>query len=196
MQIKRGVMDKRIEESIGSRIKSLREGKKLTLARLSELTGLSKGLLSRIENGKVSSPVSTLLLIADSLKVRLAFLIDEDEGKPQPRCVMVKKEDMTRLDRGTNDFGFYYDMIAVEKTNKKMIPSIITVENKNELPLTFTHPGEEFLHILEGRMEFSYGNDRYLMKAGDSIYFESDMPHRGQNIDDSPLKVLMVICEK
>ena len=188
-------MKKTIEDSIGRRIRKLRESKRMTLAQLSEMTGLSKGLLSKIENGLVSSPVSTLLVIADSLKIRLAFLLDEFRVKPQPKYVLTREEERTRIGRGTEEFGLYYDMIAHEKSNKRMVPAVITLDNKDDVPVVLTHAGEEILYVLEGRMNFKLGDENFIMEAGDSIYFESDVPHQGSNLEDYPLKVLMVICQ-
>jgi transcriptional regulator with XRE-family HTH domain len=193
--VNEGAMERTIEKSIGLRIRKLRESKGMTLAQLSKITGFSKGLLSRIENGHVSSPVSTLLVIADSLKVRLAFLLDDFRAKPQPKYVLTRAEERTRIGRGTEEFGLYYDMIAHEKSNKKMIPAIITLDNKDDYPVVLTHVGDEFLYVLEGRMNFKLGDENFIMEAGDSIYFEADVPHQGTNIEDYPLKVLMVICQ-
>jgi len=187
--------EENIEVLIGWRIKKLREAKRMTLATLAEKTGLSKGLLSKIENGLVSSPVSTLSLVAESLQVRLAFLVDRFEEKPQIQYVLTKKNKGTKHDLGTEEFGLYYERLAAKKLNKKMSPSILTVETDKELPVVFTHPGEEFLMVQEGRMELSMGKEKFIMETGDSIYFDADIPHRGRNIEDYPLKVLMVICE-
>ncbi|MEW6265737.1 MAG: XRE family transcriptional regulator [Thermodesulfobacteriota bacterium] len=189
-------MERTIEQRIGWRIHKLREGKRMTLARLAEKTGLSKGLLSKIENGRVSSPVSTLSLIADSLKVKLSYLLDDDGDQPRAKYVLVRRWERTRLDRGTERFGFYYEMIAHQKPDKKMEPSVLNVENRRKAPVMFTHPGEELIFVLEGRMEFSYGAEKFQMEAGDSIYFEASVPHGGRNLDDTPLRVLMVICEQ
>ncbi len=183
-----------LEARIGWRIRKLRESKRLTLADLAARTGLSKALLSKIENGKVSSPVSTLLSIAESLKVRLSYLVDDNGGQPEMKCVLVRAGERLKLDRGTEDFGFCYEMLAHSKPDKKMEPAVLIVENRRKHAVTYTHPGEELIYVLEGRMEFTYGKKKFLMEAGDAIYFDGDLPHGGRNISDHPLKVLTVIC--
>ena len=188
-------MEKSLEARIGWRIRKLRESKKMTLAVLSDKTGLSKGLLSKIENGLVSSPVSTLSVISDALKVRLSFLLDDDGGKPPMPYELVKKDQRTRFDRGIEDFGFYYEMIAHNKPDKKMIPSILTLEYRRPIPVLFTHDSDEFIYVLQGQMEFSYGQEVFFMEAGDSIYFDATVPHGGRNVGDEPLQVLMVVCD-
>lgn len=185
-----------LEEQIGWRIRKLRESKRLTLANLAERTGLSKALLSKIENGKVSSPVSTLLLIAEALKVSLSYLVDRDEQRPNSKFLLVRRGERLKLDRGTEKFGFSYEMLAQEKADKLMEPAVLIVENRRKNAVTFTHPGEELIYVLEGRMEFVYGGQKLVMDAGDSIYFDGDVPHGGRNIGETTLKVLMVICNQ
>ena len=187
---------KPIEERIGWRIRKLREGKKMTLSELAKRARLSKSLLSKIENGKVSSPASTLSVIADSLKVGLNFLLDENVDQREYKYVLVRKDERIRLDRGTEDFGLYYEMIAYKKPNKLMNPFILIVENRRRVPVLFTHHGEEIIFVLSGKMEFAYGKEKLVMEPGDSIYFDADVPHGGRNIGDNPLRVLMVICDR
>lgn len=183
-----------LEAQIGWRIRKLRESKRLTLEDLSQRTGLSKALLSKIENGKVSSPVSTLLLISESLKVRLSYLIDDNGQQSEMKCALVRAGDRLKLDRGTEDFGFSYEMLAHSKPDKMMEPAVLIVENRRRYAVTYTHPGEELIYVLEGKMEFIYGKKKFLMEMGDAIYFDGDIPHGGRNISDRPLKVLTVIC--
>jgi transcriptional regulator with XRE-family HTH domain len=187
-------MDKTLEEQIGWRIHKLRESKRLTLADLAKRTGLSKALLSKIENGKVSSPVSTLLLISESLKVKLSYLIDNSSDQSETKYLFVRKSERLKLDRGTENFGFYFEMLAHQKPDKMMEPAVLIVENRRKHAVTYTHPGEELIYVIEGKMEFVYGKRKLLMEAGDSIYFDGDVPHGGRNMTDKTLKVLMVIC--
>jgi transcriptional regulator with XRE-family HTH domain len=184
-----------IEASIGLRIRTLRTRKRLKLNDLAGITNLSKGLLSKIENGKVSSPVSTLAVIADALEVKLSFLIDDGIDQPPCNCVLVKKKDRIRLDKDPSTFGLSMEMLAHEKPDKLMEPCILSLEPGRTEPVIFVHPGEEMIFVLEGIMEFTYGEDIFLMEQGDSIYLDASVPHGGRNVTNGDLKVLMVICE-
>ena len=184
-----------IEASIGMRIRRLRNRKRLKLNDLSEITRLSKGLLSKIENGKVSSPVSTLAVIAKALNVTLSFLVDDGVDQPSRRYALVKKKDRVRLDKEPATFGLFMEMLAHQKPDKLMEPCILSLETGRTEPVLFVHPGEEMLFVLEGLMEFTYGDDIFLMEEGDSIYLDASVPHGGRNVADADLKVLMVICE-
>ncbi|MBE0584241.1 MAG: cupin domain-containing protein [Desulfofustis sp.] len=183
-----------IELAIGQRIRSLRNEKRLTLGELADRTNLSKGLLSKIENGKVSSPVSTLALIAEALAVKLSFLIDDGRDQPPRTYILVRKNDRIRMDKDPASFGLSMEMLAHEKPYKLMEPSILSLEPGRTEPVIFTHPGEELIFVLEGIMEFTYGGEVFLMEQGDSIYLDATVPHGGRNLADSELKVLMVIC--
>lgn len=184
-----------IEASIGARIRSIRNKKRLKLDDLSRATNLSKGLLSKIENGKVSSPVSTLALIAEALGVNLSVLVDDGDDQPPCTYVLVKKKDRLRLSMEPATFGLCLEMLAQEKPNKLMEPSILYLESGRTEPVIFVHPGEEMIYVLQGKMEFTYGEDIFLMEEGDSIYLDATVPHGGRNVADTELKVLMVICE-
>lgn len=185
--------ERSIEQRIGQRIRKLRKAKGANLAQLGEATGLSKALLSKIENGKVSSPVSTLALIADALQVKLGFFLDDEIGGETQKCVLVRRDQRIQLSKGTEQFGLYYEMLAHQKPNKIMTPSILIVEQRRPAPVLFTHPGEELLFVLEGKMEFTYGNDKYVMEAGDCVYFDAEVPHGGRNIAEAPVRGPMVI---
>jgi mannose-6-phosphate isomerase-like protein (cupin superfamily) len=76
-----------------------------------------------------------------------------------------------------------------------MEPSILVLEPNRSEPVIFTHPGEEMLFVLTGEMEFNYGGEIFTMQEGDSLYFDSTVPHGGRNLGKDELRVLMVICE-
>ncbi|MEE4314723.1 MAG: XRE family transcriptional regulator [Desulfofustis sp.] len=184
-----------IEVSIGARIRNVRNKQQLKLNDLSKATNLSKGLLSKIENGKVSSPVSTLALIAEALGVNLSVLVDDGVDQPPCAYVLVKKKDRVRLNKEPATFGLCMEMLAQEKPNKLMEPCVLYLESGRTEPVLFVHPGEEMIIVLQGTMEFTYGEDMFLMEEGDSIYLDATVPHGGRNVADTELKVLMVICE-
>jgi transcriptional regulator with XRE-family HTH domain len=184
-----------IEIAIGQRLRNLRRKKAITLDKLAKKTGLSKGLLSKIENGKVSSPVSTLAQIAEALKVKLSYLVDGEAGLPERKYALVRRGQRVRLDKDPTSFGLYMEMLAHQKPNKLMEPSILVLEPNRSEPVIFTHPGEEMLFVLTGEMEFNYGGEIFTMQEGDSLYFDSTVPHGGRNLGKDELRVLMVICE-
>jgi transcriptional regulator with XRE-family HTH domain len=142
--------------NIGRKIRKLRKGKALTLQNLSTSTGLSKPLLSQIENELVVPPISTLLKISRALEKDITFFFQEPDN--DGKVVVVRPFERERLDTkklGRTDGGYSYESLAYKKTRKNMEPFLIEFERKDEKDLSFySHEGEEFLFVLEGNLEF------------------------------------------
>ena len=181
------------EQDIGKRIRSSRLKQALTLQELSSQTNLSKSLLSKIENGKVSSPVSTLFTIAKALNTKItSFFNDQDENLP---IILVRKNERRQYDRGGAQFGYIYEALAYKRKEKLMEPFILYTTHKSTAKkVSFSHPGEEFFFILEGAMEFKHGDQTLIIRKGDCIYFDASIHHEGKTISNKPVKAFMVIC--
>lgn len=168
---------------IGEKIRALRQQKRLTLQELSDLTTLSKPLLSQIENQQVIPPLATLLKIAKGLKVGIHFFF-EDEGNRQ-KYVLTKREDVrgdeTAPRMVANDMSrpYIYHSLAHGLRHKHMEPFLVEFEKREwDEKLFFKHEGdEEFLHITEGELDFHYNNEIIRLRSGDSIYYDSSQPH-------------------
>ena len=178
------------EQSIGKRIQALRRQRGSTLQKLAERTGLSKGLLSKIENGKVSSPISTYLNIAHALGAKIAYFL-QDEAEDQS-FVRVRKNERQRHNEGLAQFGYGYEALAHNRKEKIMEPFILTVDHRFSKPVVFSHPGEEFNFLLEGKVLFKYGSEQFILEKGDSYYFDASVPHVGISIGKKPAKALVV----
>lgn len=186
-----------LEETIAKNIKAIRKQKKITLQRLEELTGLTKGYLSRIERSKKAPPYSTLNKIAIALNVDAAFLLGERMDKSKDtRISFTKKKQgkfvniMSSLAEGSL-YGYEYEALASDKPGKNMEPYII--EPSFEEDAVFQHDGEEFMYILEGKHLLIYDGKKYLMEKGDCVYFDSAAPHTGRSLGKKKAKVLAVM---
>jgi transcriptional regulator with XRE-family HTH domain len=188
-----------IQGIVGQRIRDQRVAKGMTLQQLADITGLSKPLLSKIENGKVASPISTLSQIANALNLRLSDLMaDQEPVEEPPKYVLIRNGD----DKGEKIpyLGVFSKALAKEIPDKLMNPSILSTFQTDlsfagRQIVLFSHPGQEYLYVLEGEMDYVYGSERFKMKAGDSLYMDSSVPHGGVMVGKKPLKVLVVICE-
>lgn len=106
-------------------------------------------------------------------------------------CIVRRNERKEVVSRGTL-YGYHYLALAYKKIGKNMEPYII--EPAFEEKAFFSHEGEEFMYVLEGTHEFVYGNKKYLLKEGDSIYFDSIIiPHSGRSIGKKRAKVLGIM---
>ncbi len=181
------------EEEIGKRIRASRLQREITLQELARRTSLSKSLLSKIENGKVSSPASTLYTIAKALKTKITYFFDDqDEDLP---LILVRKNERRQYDGGGAQFGYSYEALAHKRREKLMEPFILYTDKKIAKNVAFfSHPGEELLFVLEGTMEFTHGDQKLILRKGDCIYFDAAIPHQGVSAGNKPVKVFMVFC--
>ena len=188
------------ELGIGKKIRKLRQNKGLTIQDLSEKTGLSKGLISQIENEQVSPPISTLMKIANALKVELAYFFQEDDL--EKKITVVRKNERITSERrgikGNINIGYTYELLAHKKTHKHMEPFIINFEPKErEDVIMFSHEGEEFHLVLEGKIEFITDiQEPIILEPGDSLYFESNISHGFRAVEGKPAKTLAVVYQK
>lgn len=177
-------MDKIREEvkelQIGLKIRRLRQERRLTLQDLAEATGLSKPLLSQIENEQVIPPLSTLLRIAKAFKVQLQSFFQE-EGSSE-KCILVRAGESRRLHRRPNLQGamppYTYHSLAYGMKHRNLEPFLVEFEAREwREELQVSHDGEEFLFLLEGELELHYGENVMIMGPGDSVYYDSSEPH-------------------
>ncbi len=180
------------EKDLGKRIRSMRLQRAITLQQLASQANLSKSLLSKIENGKVSSPVSTLFTIARALNTKITYFFnDQDENLP---IILVRKNERRQFHRINARFGYTYEALGYKRKEKLMEPFILYMDKKSAKNVSFSHPGEEILFILDGTWEFKHGDQTLVLKRGDCIYFDASVPHSGKPVGDRPVKAFMVIC--
>jgi transcriptional regulator with XRE-family HTH domain len=180
------------ERSIAKNIKNLRLNKKMSLDKLSQLTGLTKGYLSKIERSHKAPPLSTLNKIALTMDVDVTFFLKENsEEVKDTRLTVVKNRDRKKVVTKGSLYGYEYEALAYNKPGKNMEPFIISPALNKEA--TFQHDGEEFMYVLEGTHEFNYDEKKYILKKGDSIYFDSRVPHSGRSLGGKKAKILTII---
>jgi len=185
-----------LEKKIADKIHEIRKNKGLTLAQLGDATGLSKGLLSRIENNQVSPPIATLSKIASGLEVPIGIFFEEDQTDHKGYTVTYKNERKQVIRRGTK-IGFIYYSLSSLKTRHLIEPFIIRYPVIGKEPIKlFDHFGEEFLFVLKGKMDLVYGKEKIRLKAGDAIHFDPSIPHRGQNVGKEESECLVIVIDE
>ncbi len=185
-----------LEKKIADKIHKIRKNKGLTLAQLGDATGLSKGLLSRIENNQVSPPIATLSKIASGLEVPIGIFFEEDEADRKGYAVTYKNERKQVIRRGTK-IGFAYYSLSSLKSRHLIEPFIVKYPVIEKEPnKLFDHFGEEFLLVLKGEMELVYGKEKIRLKTGDSIHFDPSTPHRGQNAGEKESECLVIVIDE
>jgi len=181
------------EKRVTRNIKALRLNRNMTLDQLSKLTDLTKGYLSRIENSTKAPPICTLSKLADAFGVDiLAFFADDATDFEQKDISIIRKHERLKVGRKGSSYGYIYEALAYRITDKNMEPFIITVSDEAS-PIGFQHKGEEFIYMLQGKLEFTYDGEKYLLEEGDSVYFNSGKIHTGKKIGDVDAKFLCII---
>lgn len=183
-----------VDFNIGAKIRELRTARKLTLQDVSNETGFSTSLLSQIENNNISPPIATLSKIASFFEVRMGHFFAEEE---ECSFEVVRKDERTLMPRvisedGSNH-GYFFESLSVRKKNKKMDPFLLTLNQQVANTSTYSHNGEEFLFIMQGKAELVLGEQRILLNEGDSVYFDSNLKHRLLSVDSGDVKVLAVV---
>ena len=185
-----------ISLGIGTKIRDLRKKRGMTLARLGELCGLSVGFLSQLENEQVVPPLTTLFAISLALDVKLESFFAREEA--EERISVVKNSDrVSVMRRRPNEVGYHYSSLAHRRNEKIMEPFFVEFEpRKKEDIKFFEHPGEEFVYILEGIVEFRIRDHVHVLEQGDSIYFDSDALHGVRGLDPGSNKAIVVVSSK
>jgi len=165
------------ELQIGFKIRRIRQERRMTLQDLAESTGLSKPLLSQIENDQVIPPLATLLRISKAFKVGLNTFF-EDEGNTQ-KCILVRAgESRKKMRRSSHNQPYIYHSLASGRKHRHLEPFLVEFESQEwSDELQVSHEGEEFIFLLEGELEFHYGDQVIQLYPGDSLNYDSNEPH-------------------
>ena len=182
---------------VGEKIKSIRETKQISVSELAERTGLAEEQINRIENNVDIPSLAPLIKIARALGVRLGtFLDDQDEVG----AVVCRKEE---LNNSTISFSnnamnarthMQYHSLSNSKADRHMEPFIIDIQTTEETNYELSsHEGEEFIFVMEGAVEIAYGKKTHVIEAGDSIYYDSIVPHHVHGYKGQAAKILAVV---
>ena len=184
---------KSLDRYLGNVIRELRLKDNLTIAEVAAQAGISRGMVSKIENGQVSTSLETLSKIAQALGVSLAHLF-RHYNMPSGGAQLVRNGDgMEVVRRGTRR-GHTYHLLAYDQGPKKTFePFLITMDDASEVFPTFEHPGTEFIHMLKGRIEYRHGQQTYVLEPGDSLTFRGDIPHGPERLLELPIHFLSII---
>ncbi len=182
-----------LEKRIGEVFKRLRQDANLTLADLSAGAGVSSAMLSRIENGMATASLDTLERLCLALGIGLSDLfkqIDQKKGTAQ----LVKKAEQMEVVRVGTKYGYTYKLLSYDKGPKKLFdPFYIEMDKKSQSYPRFSHPGTEFIYMLQGRVEYRFGEFKYLLEPGDAFTFSGDVVHGPERLFDEHAKFLSII---
>ncbi len=176
------------EVDVGSRLRELRTERDLSLRALAEKSGLNINTLGLIENGKTSPSVSTLQQVALALEVPITAFFETNVPESNIAHVKTIQRSRVAFEHGTlEDLGVGLKDRAVEPFVVRLEPFATSGHNP------IVHTGYEFVFCLEGRIAYMIESQTYLLEPGDSLLFESHLPHRWQNVGEVPSQSLLVL---
>lgn len=182
-----------LEARIGAAIKRRRLEANLTLSDLSSGAGLSSAMLSRIENGMATASLDALERISIAVGVNLSDLFRESESR-QGSAQLVKKAEQMEVVRVGTKYGHTYRLLSYDRGPRKLFePFFIEMDKKSESYPRFAHPGTEFIYMLQGRMEYRFGEQTYLVEPGDALTFSGNVVHGPERVLDERIRFLSII---
>ncbi|MEU8132623.1 helix-turn-helix domain-containing protein [Streptodolium elevatio] len=181
----------RLERVIALRVREYRRAAGLSIAEMATLVGVSKAMLSKIENSQTSCSLATLERIADGLKVPVTALfrgVDSDR-----EAVYVPAGHGAQIVRRGTRVGHHYQLLGELRGPRKRLEAVlVTLTESSEVFPLFQHPGVEVLYMLEGEMVYGHGDARYTMRPGDTLQFDGEGPHGPDELVALPIKFLSV----
>ncbi|WP_346355300.1 XRE family transcriptional regulator [Azotosporobacter soli] len=171
---------------IGEKIAALRKSKGLTLKNMSELCGLSISFLSQIENGSSSLAITSLKKIAETLNVPITYFFDTHENHHYH--VTLEKQEKWNIEGSP----FEYVRLSGQFPESSVEPLLVTLPPNSNFGQVYSHPGEEFVYVLEGALLVDLDGKQHRVKTGESIHYPSTLPHSWSNPSAQQVRVLSV----
>lgn len=184
--------------SIGEKLKSLREKAGLSISEVAEKSGIPEETLTNIENKNLSPPLGNIVSLATVFDIPVGEFFGDSGDSP---FSIVRSGDRKTISRFSAAYskscGYSYQGLGHQKRNRQMEPFLVTLNPTEEKEIeTNQHIGEEFIFILEGKVEVSVLNHKDILYPGDSIYYDSNVPHIISCYGDQPATILAVIYAK
>jgi transcriptional regulator with XRE-family HTH domain len=179
---------------VGERVKSVRESRGLSLVDISQRTGLDVQTLEKIEDGELAPPLGTVIKLAKALEMKMGYFISGEEDRAYTIVRGKDRKVISRYDsKKGKQYGYEYESLAPQKKDRHMEPFLVTLEPADTDEERSTHDGQEFIFVLQGEMEVRLAGERHLLEPGDSIYYDSTVPHLVKSHGSAPTKILAVL---
>jgi len=182
-------MEEQIKQ-IADRLRGMREVLEISIDAAAETCAITKEQYLNFESGQVDIPVSILHRMAQKYNFDITSLLTGEE--PLMRSyTLTRKDKGMRVDRQK---AYKYQALAGNFQNRKADPFVVSVEPKEDVTVSFnSHPGQEFNYLIEGQLKIIIGSKEMILEPGDSIYFDSGIPHGMLAMENRPAKFLAII---
>ena len=177
--------------AVGSRVRELRLAREMTMSAFASEAGISLGMLSKIEHGQSAPSLSTLVRLAASARVPVTALfrgLDEEHD-----LVIVRAGEGHEIHHeGGGPGRLYQDLGTLRGANRVIEPMITTITEPGGVFPLYQHPGVEFLHMLEGCIDYGYGNKSYRIGPGDTVQIHGEVAHGPVELVELPIRFLSI----
>lgn len=183
-----------LEVAIGRELRAHRRKQEITVAELSNRTGLSIGMLSKIENGNTSPSLTTLQTLANALRVPITGFFRHFEESRE--YMHTKSGEGVEIDRAGTRAGHQYNLLGHIGSNGSGVivePYLITLTDTSDIFPTFQHGGIETIYMLEGAVDYRHGDSVVQLLPGDTLFFDADAPHGPERLVTLPCRYLSII---
>lgn len=169
---------------IGKRIRKARLDRNISLDAMANDTGMTKELIKQIEGGKKRPSVGTLLQISKTLQLDSSFLLKDQEEALEKRSDAYTKR--------TDNYAYTPLTPGAENKHLKAFRIVVDAGTRHD-GVGFQHEGEEFVYVLEGRVEVQVGEHVNTLNPGDSLHFNSGIKHDLRNVSDVDAQLIVVV---
>ena len=181
-----------LEQAIGREVRGFREKLGLTISEVAKSSGISAGMLSKIENGSTSPSLSSLQALSKALHVPVTALFRSFEEIHD--ATYVKAGEGLKIERRGTRAGHQYQLLGHTPHGPLIVePYLITLTEQSDVFPIFQHDGLEFLYMLEGEVVYRHGSKTFALTPGDSLFFDAQAPHGPEELRRLPIRFLSVI---
>ena len=183
-----------LEVAIGRQIRIYRKQMEITVSDLSKMTGLSTGMLSKIENGNTSPSLSTLQTLSNALSIPMTAFFKQFEQKRE--CIHTKANEGVEVEGEGTRAGHQNNLLGHLGSNDSGVivePYLIELTSETDTFKTFQHGGLETIYMLAGEITYRHGDGIYKLQPGDTLFFDANTPHGPETLDKLPARFLSII---
>jgi transcriptional regulator with XRE-family HTH domain len=177
--------------AVGSRVRELRVGLGMTMAKFAEEANISLGMLSKIEHAQTAPSLNTLVNLARAADVPVTALF---RGLDEEHDIVITRagEGNEIIHEGSSPTRLYQDLGSLRGPHRQIEAMLTTVTDDDEQFPLYQHEGIEFIHILDGSMDYGYGSSSYKLDPGDTIQIHGEVAHGPVAILSTPVRFLSI----
>ena len=185
------------DSKVGEIIKNLRIDKEMSIEDVSSQSGISELNISGIEGCTISPPLGDIISLAKVFKVTVGEIFGDSADSPFCIVRSDNRKTVHRFSSSGKSGGYSYESLGHQKKNRQMEPFLVTLTPAEvHEPEPNQHIGEEIIFVLQGQVEISLSEHTDILGPGDSIYYDSNLPHVVSCYGDEPATILAVIYAK